>query len=76
MTAKTLEYYMNLHYTIRLQYQKDCPCWYAKIEELPGCIAGADTRDEVLHILEEAKESWLMVSLENGDPIPEPSPLQ
>ncbi|MEL6408075.1 MAG: type II toxin-antitoxin system HicB family antitoxin [Chloroflexota bacterium] len=68
--AKDLKYYMGLPYTIRLKPYLDG--WYAEIEELPGCIAAGDTQMEVLEILEEAKESWLMVSLEDGVVIPEP----
>ncbi|MGB7341286.1 MAG: type II toxin-antitoxin system HicB family antitoxin [Phototrophicaceae bacterium] len=68
---KDLAYYMSLAYTIRLQEQKDGD-WYADIPELPGCIAAGDSKAEALDILEEAKESWLMVSLEDGDVIPEP----
>ena len=53
-----LEYYMNLPYTIRLQSHPD-DGWYGEIEELPGCIAAADTQLEVLGLLEGAKEMWL-----------------
>lgn len=70
---KRLEYYRNLPYTIRLQQQEDG--WYAEIEELPGCIAAADTREAVLDVLEEAKDSWLMISLQDGVAIPEPKPI-
>lgn len=70
--AKDLAYYMSLPYTIRLQAQADDE-WYADIPELPDCIAAGDSKAEVLDILEEAKESWLMVSLEDGDKIPEPT---
>ena len=70
--SKDLEYYLALPYSILLVPDEDG--WYAEIPELPGCMTAGDTKEEVLELIEDAKQSWLIVSLEHGDPIPEPEP--
>ena len=47
----------------------------AKVLELPGCITCARTWEELAYMIEDAKKSWILTSLECGDPIPEPSVL-
>lgn len=53
---ESAKHYMALPYTIRMQNLGEGG-WYAEIEELQGCIAAVDTRDEVLELLDEAMES-------------------
>lgn len=74
MTTKTLEYYLSLPYTIEVI--PDDGAWFAQIKELPGCMTEVDEWDEILPAIEEAKRSWIEVSLKHGDPIPEPAPVQ
>lgn len=70
---KTLDYYLKLPYTIVLKPgQEEGDGWLAEIPELPGCFTAGDTKEEALHLLEEAKRLWLESSLAHGDPIPEP----
>ena len=69
-TSKTLEYYLSLPYTIEITPDEDA--WFAQIKELPGCITEVDEWEEILPAIQEAKQLWLEVSLEHGDPIPEP----
>ena len=75
MTTKTvvkdLAYYMALPYSTYLKPDED-GTWFAEVPELPGCMTYAHSRDEVLVMLEDAKETWLEGSLHYGDPIPEP----
>ena len=68
---KDLAYYMTLPYTIRLQEQSDGD-WVADIPELRGCIAAGDSREEVLDLLDGAKEMWFEIRLERNEAIPEP----
>lgn len=68
---KNLEYYMALPYTVVLKPYSDGG-FFAKIEELPGCMTEGDTREEALQMIEDAKRSWLSVALEDGLLIPEP----
>lgn len=43
----------------------------AYVPDLPGCIAAAETRSEVLTLIREAIESHLEILREEGMPIPE-----
>ena len=45
----------------------------AYVPDLPGCVAAADSRDEVLNLIREAIELHLEGLREDGQPIPEPS---
>ena len=69
---KTVEYYMNLPYTIELI--KDPEGWFVRVKELEGCMSQGDTAEEAIEMIQEAMELWLEVSLEDGLPIPEPRP--
>lgn len=72
---KRIEYYMSLPYTIELQQHRE-EGWFVKVRELPGCMSQGDTAEEALNMIKEAKELWLEVALEDGDPIPEPRPAE
>ena len=69
---KTVEYYMNLPYTIELI--RDPEGWFVRVKELEGCMSQGDTAEEAIEMIQEAMELWLEVSLEDGLPIPEPRP--
>jgi predicted RNase H-like HicB family nuclease len=45
----------------------------AHVPDLPGCVAAADTRKEVLGLIQEAIEFHIEALREDGQPIPEPS---
>ena len=61
---KNLTFYQNLDYTVRLKENSD-GSFFAQIEELPGCISEGNTREEVLVMIEDAKNAWLEVALQN-----------
>ncbi len=69
---KTLEYYLSLPYTIEIIPDMEDGGYVARIKELPGCLTQADTWEELIRMIDEAKEGWLEVALEYGHPIPEP----
>lgn len=46
--------------------------YVALIRELPGCITQGETIEEAIAMIEEAKDLWIEVALENGDNIPVP----
>lgn len=71
---KDLEYYMGLSYTIIIKPAKDGG-YIAYIKELPGCITQGETLQEISFLIEDAKESWILTALEDGDNIPEPDDL-
>ena len=45
----------------------------AYVPDLPGCIAAAETKTEVLQLIREAIEFHLEGLQEDGLPVPEPS---
>ena len=45
----------------------------AYVPDLPGCVAAAHSRDEVLQLIREAIEFHIEGLREDGSPIPEPS---
>jgi predicted RNase H-like HicB family nuclease len=45
----------------------------AYVPDLPGCIAAADTREEVIELIHEAIEFHIEGLREGGEPIPEPA---
>jgi antitoxin HicB len=69
--AKSLDYYLNLRYTIELKPDED-GCWFAKIPLLKGCMTNAPSRIKVLEMIDDAKRLWLESALSLGMKIPEP----
>ena len=45
----------------------------AYVPDLPGCVAAAETRGEVLQLIREAIEFHLEAMREDGLPVPEPA---
>lgn len=45
----------------------------AHVPDLPGCIAAAETREEVLNLIEEAIEFHIEGLRNAGEPVPPPS---
>ena len=45
----------------------------AFVPDLPGCIAVAETKDEIIQLIQEAIEFHIEGLLLDGEPIPEPS---
>lgn len=76
MTKKDIEYYMSLPYRVEIYPEPDGSGYTAVIQELPGCMTCADTLEDIWSMIEEAKRGWLEISLEDGDYIPEPAPVE
>jgi antitoxin HicB len=70
---KTLEYYMSLPYEVVIKRDEEGGGWFARVPDLPGCMTFAESFEELLPMIEDAKRGYIEVSLEHGDPIPEPS---
>jgi predicted RNase H-like HicB family nuclease len=45
----------------------------AYVPDLPGCVAAAETREEVLALIREAIEFHIDGLREDGQPVPQPS---
>lgn len=75
MNEKTIEYYLDLPYTIEFQQDKSDPqnpVWFVKVRELPGCITEADTIEEAARMIQNAMAVWIQGSLDADLSIPEP----
>ena len=44
----------------------------AYVPDLPGCVAAAETREEVVKLIHEAIEGHIQMLREDGEPVPEP----
>ena len=44
----------------------------AYIPDLPGCIAAAETREEVVSLIRKAAADHIELMAQHGEPIPEP----
>ncbi|MDQ1351339.1 MAG: hypothetical protein QG657_1641 [Acidobacteriota bacterium] len=71
MKKKDLAYYMELPYNIIIR-KDPYGGYFAKIEELEGCMTQGETYEEALKNIREAMELWLENALEDCDIIPEP----
>ena len=45
----------------------------AYVPDLPGCVAAAETKEEVLSLIQEAIDFHIEGLREDGQPVPEPS---
>jgi antitoxin HicB len=70
--SRTVEEYLSLPYTIVLRRDVKDEIFVARVEELPGCSAHADTEQEALSNLRDNMRAWIGDCLESGDEVPEP----
>lgn len=73
MKKKDLAYYMELPYNIIIR-KDPYGGYFAKVEELEGCMTQGETYEEAFKNIREAMELWLENALEDGEIIPEPVP--
>lgn len=59
-----------MRYTVIVE--KGDSSWGAYVPDLPGCVAAADTREEVLRLISEAIEFHIEGLREQGESVPEP----
>jgi len=73
-STMSIEDYLKLPYTIEvIRDESDgYTGWFAKVEELPGCMTQADTFDGLGEMIEDAKRAWIESALEDGVDIPLP----
>lgn len=69
--TKKIESYMSLPYSIKIIPQEEGG-YFAKVEELRGCMTQGDSLEETLRNIEDAKRGWLTVAIKKGIEIPLP----
>ncbi len=63
---------MVTDYHINIFYSAEDACYVADLPDFEYCSAFGATPEEALAELKVAREAWLAVAREKGDPIPEP----
>ena len=73
-TIKDLKYYLSLPYKIEIYFEHEDNTWVAVHPELGRgtCYAIAETQEEALKLLAEAKKDILEIAISEGKEIPEP----
>jgi len=69
---KDLKYYLALPYEERI-FPSPEGGFVGTVPDLPGCITQAETKVELLDMIEDAKKSWLEAALDLGQKIDEPN---
>ncbi len=72
---KTIDYYMSLPYRMEIIPDVEEGGFTATYPDLPGCITCAETLEELVDNMGDAKKAWLTAALEDNVDIPEPSVL-
>ena len=68
---KNLDYYMSLPYEEKIIPSPEGG-FVGTVPDLPGCITQAETKVELLDMIEDAKKCWLQAALDIGEQIDEP----
>ncbi len=61
---------MRLTYTV--VFVLDANGWGAYVPDMPGCVSVGDTWEEMLEMTQEALTGHIELTVEDGDPLPEP----
>lgn len=64
------QYIENLLHKAEYEYDKKTKSWCASVKELPGVYAQADTLEDVRSQLAEVIEDYILVSLQERQPLP------
>jgi predicted RNase H-like HicB family nuclease len=70
---KPLSHYMNLNYRVEILKNEEGEGYVLQCPELKGCVTFADTIQNGLEMIEDAKACWITACLDDGIPVPEPS---
>jgi antitoxin HicB len=65
------DYYARLPYPVEVVPAGD-GYLQARVRDLPGCTARAETPQELWEAVERAKREWIEDALRRGEPVPEP----
>lgn len=72
---RDLDFYLNLHYPVTIHADPEGG-YVVEIEELPGCMTQAETLDEALKAIEDARKLWIKTAYEGGQEIPLPREME
>ena len=75
MKMETLDQLANKPYSFKFHYEEDDHCYFAEIEEIPGCWADGETIEEALANIKKSLKIWVKNAMELNISIPEPKTL-
>ena len=64
-----------MHYPVAIETGDTEHAFGVVVPDLPGCFSAGDTLEAAMENAREAIELWLEVAIDEGKPVPEPSPL-
>jgi predicted RNase H-like HicB family nuclease len=64
-----------MRYPIAIEPGDETQAFGVVVPDLPGCFSAGDTLDEAITNAKESVELWMETVIEDGKPIPEPSPI-
>ncbi|MDR2569484.1 MAG: type II toxin-antitoxin system HicB family antitoxin [Oscillospiraceae bacterium] len=73
---KSLEYYMSLNYKIEIIKNEEGDGYTLYCPELRGCITSANSIENGVLMIEDAKKCWFEACIKDNIHIPEPSELE
>jgi predicted RNase H-like HicB family nuclease len=65
-----------MRYPVAIESGDETTAFGVIVPDLPGCFSAGDTLDEALTNAEEAIALWIDATLDSGEAIPSPSPLE
>ena len=68
--AHSIDYYMSLPYAVKVVPREGG--YFARVEDLPGCMAWADDLEHLWPAVGQAKLRWIEEALHTDRRIPEP----
>jgi len=71
MNLYTVNYIESMLRRANYEFDEQTKSWCASLDVLPGAYAQADTVEEVRAELAEVIEEYVLVSLQEGHPLPE-----
>ena len=71
MSDNDFDWLMSLPYRIEL-YPAEEGGYVASIPDLPGCVTQAETKEEAVKLIDDAKAAWLSTAMEQSIPIRTP----
>ena len=65
-----------MRYPVAIEPGTDAAAWGVIVPDLPGCFSAGDTLEEAMIQAEDAITGWIEATLDEGQAIPAPSPVE
>jgi predicted RNase H-like HicB family nuclease len=65
-----------MRYPVAIEPGTDTTAWGVVVPDLPGCFSAGDTLEEAMIQAEDAIMTWIELTLDAGEAIPQPSNIE